>query len=63
MQRSRIKNSLATRYGERLEPPEHAMLRAFCTLPDQGFFGRRHLMLKHGFLLSDRWLSFMSLVR
>jgi glycosyltransferase involved in cell wall biosynthesis len=55
--------AFATRYDERLDPAERAMLAAFCTLGGKGFFGRRHLMLKHGFLLSDRWLSFMSMVR
>ena len=55
--------AFATRYGEHLGPAEREMLRAFRTLPHKGFFGRRHLMLKHGFLLSDRWQCFMSLVR
>ena len=39
------------------------MLSAFRTLGSKGFFGRRCLMLQHGFLLSDRWQSFMMLVR
>jgi len=55
--------AFATRYDERLNPAEREMLAAFRMLGDKGFLGRRHLMLKHGFLLSDRWLSFMSMVR
>ena len=55
--------AFAARYGERMTPAQHAMVRAFCLLPARGFWGRRRLMLKHNFLVSDRWQSFMMLLR
>jgi glycosyltransferase involved in cell wall biosynthesis len=55
--------AFAARYDERIAPAERAMLRAFCTLHAKGFFGRRRLMLKYNFLLSDRWQNFMMLLR
>jgi glycosyltransferase involved in cell wall biosynthesis len=55
--------AFVARFGQRLTPAEHEMIRGFCALGGQGFFGRRHLMLKHDFLLSDRWQTFMMLVR
>jgi glycosyltransferase involved in cell wall biosynthesis len=55
--------AFASRFGERLSQGERDMLRAFCTLGNKGFFGRRRLMLEHGFLLSDRWQTFMMIVR
>ncbi|MBN2576669.1 MAG: glycosyltransferase family 2 protein [Deltaproteobacteria bacterium] len=55
--------AFAARFGERLPPAERAMLRAFCTMHARGFCGRRRLMLKHGFLHSDRWENLMMLLR
>jgi hypothetical protein len=55
--------AFAARYDERVAPAERAMLRAFCTLHANGFFGRRRLMLKYNFLLSDWWQNFMMLLR
>ncbi len=55
--------AFAARYGERMTPAQRATLRAFCQIPDRGFLGRRRLMLKHDFQVSDRWQSFMMLVR
>ena len=55
--------AFAARFGERISPAERDMLRAFCSLGAKGFLGRRRLMLEHGFLLSDRWQTFMMLVR
>jgi glycosyltransferase involved in cell wall biosynthesis len=55
--------AFAARFGDRLAPAERAMISAFCSLPSKGFLSRRHLMLRHGFLHSDRWESFMMLLR
>jgi len=55
--------ALAARFGERLPEADREILRVFGTLHAHGFLGRRRLLLKHGFLLSDRWQSFMMLVR
>jgi hypothetical protein len=55
--------AFAAHFGDRLTPAEHDMIRGFCALGGQDFLGRRHLMLKHDFLLSDRWQTFMMLVR
>lgn len=51
------------RYRDRLPGPMRRTLDAFRELPEHGFLGRRRLMLRHGFLLSDRWQTFMMLVR
>ena len=55
--------AFAARFADRLSPADLATIRAFCTLPGRGFVSRRRLMLRHGFLLSDRWQTFMMLVR
>lgn len=55
--------AFAARFAERLTPGEHRMLAAFASLGSRGFLARRWLMLKHGFLPSDRWQSFMMLLR
>ena len=55
--------AFAARFGERLPPAERAMLRAFGTMHARGFLGRRRLMLRYGFLHSDRWENFMMLLR
>jgi hypothetical protein len=55
--------AFAARYQERMTSADQATLRAFCLLPGEGFWGRRRLMLRHGFLHSDRWQSLMMLLR
>jgi glycosyltransferase involved in cell wall biosynthesis len=55
--------AFAARFGERLTPAEKDLIGAFCTLGRRGWLARRRLMLQHGFLLSDRWQSFMPMVR
>ncbi len=61
--RERQAAAFAARYREKLPAAELAMLEAFCSFSRRGFLGRRHLMLKHGFLCSDRWESLMALLR
>jgi glycosyltransferase involved in cell wall biosynthesis len=55
--------AFASRFGDRLGADDRARLRAFATLPERGFVGRRALMLRHGFLISDRWQTFMMMIR
>lgn len=44
----------AERYSSRLDLETRKMLSEFCTLRQKGFFMRRYLTLRHGFLYSNR---------
>jgi glycosyltransferase involved in cell wall biosynthesis len=55
--------AFAARFATRLSLADQARLRAFRRLPDLGFFRRRALLLRHGFLISDRWQTFMMMIR
>lgn len=49
--------AFADRYGERLDPGTRLLLSVFCSLRQRGFFMRRYLTLRYGFLYSNRLSS------
>jgi glycosyltransferase involved in cell wall biosynthesis len=55
--------AFAERFSGQLAPAGCEMLQAFCTLRAKSFLGRRRLMLKHNFWVSDRWMNFVMLLR